>query len=329
MKKHEQQKPSPLSVPPLPPCETPLALAAHFLRQGLYFGSYDGVPTNQTDFEDLNEILLYMRDVQQHLANLAKGNLSSPISLDGFTGSILKESQNNLNHIIYKARRLADGDFSSETKCMGELSEAFEAMGKSLQAAFVRLEQQKQDMAKLSEKLRREQIRLQKLASTDPLTGIANRRQFFQVAIRELERIRRTRGKACLAMLDIDHFKDINDSFGHAAGDKALRHIAKIISGIIRPYDLVGRYGGDEFIFLFPEMARDNAYALLERIRDRVEKQNISAGKGAPYLTVSIGLTDLAVEGTVTSATLNKAILLADEALYKAKGKSRNHICIV
>lgn len=299
------------------------------MRQGLYFGSYDGVPTNQTDFEDLNEILLYMRDVQQHLADLAKGNLSSPISLAGFTGNILKENQNNLNHIIYKARRLADGDFSSETKWMGDLSEAFEAISKSLQAAFAQLEQQKQDMGKLSEKLLREQIRLQKWAFTDPLTGIANRRQFFQAAIRELERIRRTKGNACLAMLDIDHFKGINDSLGHAAGDKALRHIAKIISGIIRPYDIAGRYGGDEFIFLFPEIVRDNAYTLLERIRDSVEKENIPAGKGNPSLTVSIGLTDLAVEGSVTSATLNKAILLADEALYKAKGKSRNHICIV
>lgn len=329
MEKPEQKKTDIFSAPPSPCGDTPLALAAHFLRQGLYFGSYDGVPTNQTDFEDLNEILLYLRDFQQHLSNLAKGNLSGPILLDGFTGNILKESRDNLNHIIYKARRLADGDFSSEAGRMGDLSEAFEAMGKSLQAAFVRLEQQKQDMAKLSEKLRREQIRLQKLAFTDPLTGIANRRQFFQAAIRELERIRRTKGKSCLAMLDIDHFKDINDSLGHAAGDKALRHIAKIISSIIRPYDIVGRYGGDEFIFLFPEIARDNAYALLERIRDSVEKENISAGKGNPPLTVSIGLTDLAIEGAITSASLNKAVLLADEALYKAKGKSRNHICIV
>ena len=225
---------------------------------------------------------------------------------------------------------------------MGEISESFSVMGKTLQAALSRLEEQKQDLTDLSENLRREvearaamerdlrneQARLQKLASTDPLTGIANRRQFFQVAMRELERMRRTKSPACLAMLDIDHFKALNDALGHSAGDKALRQIVQIITGMVRPYDVVARYGGDEFIFLFPEISPHQAHALLERLRDTVEKATISAGEGNPNITVSIGLTALQVEKKITSRTLDRAIKRADDALYMAKEQSRNHICI-
>lgn len=343
MKECEPDRTDSRSAPATPSCESSLALAAHLLRQGLYSGSYDGVPTNRADLEGIDEILLYVRDVQHHLSRLTKGSISAPVPLAGYTGTILREMRENLRHAIWKARRLTVGDFSCDAGGMGELSESFEVMGKTLQAALVRLEQQKQDLTELSEilrreinaraavekDLRREQARLQKLASTDPLTGIPNRRQFFQTATRELERIRRTKGNACLAMLDIDHFKALNDSLGHTAGDKALQHVAKIISNIIRPYDIVGRYGGDEFIFLFPEITRDNAYALLERIRASVEKEQLSTGKESPPITVSIGLTVLTVDEAVTSATLDKAISLADEALYKAKNKSRNRICIV
>lgn len=323
--------------------ETPLATVLRRLRQSLYHGQFGDTLDDVTGIEGFDEILRYIRDAQEQLSDLARGNSGKPVPLEGHTGELLKELQGNLRHVIRKARRLTVGDFACEAGCMGEVSEAFEVMGRTLQAALVRLEQQKQDLTDLSESLRREidaravvekdlrreQARLQKLASTDPLTGIANRRQFFQTAIRELERIRRTKSHACLAMLDIDHFKALNDTLGHGAGDKALRRIAKIITSSIRLYDLVGRYGGDEFIFLFPEIVREDAYALLERLRDSVEKSKISAGKNNPNITVSIGLTELIVDKAVTSGTLDQAIKRADDALYKAKNSSRNHVYII
>lgn len=329
---------------PLPACcETTLSAVAHLLRQSLYKGEYAGELAGCAGFEEIEEILLYLQQAHEHLTSLANGQISKPVPINGYTGDALKQMRENLLHVLWKARRLTVGDFSCDAGSMGELSEAFEVMGKTLQSALVRLEQQKQDLTDLSENLsreiearaavekdlRREQVRLQKLASTDPLTGIANRRQFFQVAIRELERIRRTQSRACLAMLDIDHFKVLNDNLGHGAGDKALRRISKIITSIIRPYDIVGRYGGDEFIFLFPEISRDDAYTLLERLRDAVEKAHISAGKGNPFITVSVGLTELQVTKIVTSATLDQAIKRADDALYKAKDSARNHVYII
>lgn len=287
-------------------------------------------------------MLRYLSEIQTHLVHIARGEISTATPLQGYTGNILKQLQANLHQVINNAHRLTVGDFSGHAGDMGEISESLETMGKALQSALLRLEQQKKDLTELSENLRREidariaveenlrceQLRLQKLASTDPLTGLANRRYFFQLALREFERIRRTGSHASLAMLDIDHFKELNDSLGHAAGDKALTLIAKLISGVIRPYDIVGRYGGDEFIFLFPETSSEMTHVILERLRAAVEKANISAGKGYPNITVSIGLTELRTDLACGNAALDQAIIRADEALYKAKDISRNHICI-
>ncbi len=320
-----------------------LAESMEMVRQGLYHGKYNGAHRASPDFGPVEEVLSYLQRTQMHLASLARGDLSAPIQLTGYTGDLLKEMQENLQQVIRKARRLTVGDFSCDAGCMGELSLAFEVMGKTLQAALARLERQKQDLTELSENLRREiqakaaiekdlrreQARLQKLASTDPLTGIANRRQFFQTARRELERIRRTQGHACLAMLDIDHFKALNDCLGHSAGDKALRRVARIITKIVRPYDIIGRYGGDEFIFLFPDLSQEKSHALLERLRDTVEKARIPTGKGNPPITVSIGLVALRVDKPVSNAMLDRALMRADKALYTAKNESRNHICVL
>lgn len=324
-------------------CSDTMAKAMTLLRQCLYSGQYDAVPEELQQIDDFVAMLQYLQLVQKHIIFVTRGEIAEPIPLKGYTGNILKELQNNLQQVVLKARRLTVGDFSSDAGNMGEISEAFDIMGKALQSALSRLERQKADLTELSlnlqrevdarihveENLRLEQIRLQKLASTDSLTGLANRRYFFQIALREIERIRRTGSKACLAMLDIDHFKTLNDSLGHSAGDKALHHIAQTISSIIRPYDLVGRYGGDEFIFLFPETTADVTHTILDRLRNSVEQAKIAVGQNDSIITVSIGLTEIDPEKDSSDSALDHAIARADEALYKAKGNSRNHICIV
>lgn len=316
--------------------------ALRLLRECIHTGMCETPPEALGANADFTEMISLITQMQRHLVFLARGEISKPVPFGGYTGTILKELQANLHQLAKKAQQMTAGDYSCSAGCMGELSEAFEVMGSSLQAALERLERQKKDLTELSESLRqeieariavednlrREQIRLQKLASTDPLTGIANRRHFFQLAVRETERIRRTGSPACLAMLDIDHFKALNDTLGHAFGDKTLRRIAKLISGVIRPYDIVGRYGGDEFVFLFPETSRELSHAILERLRDAVEKAQISTGEDRPCITVSIGLTEVTPDKD-GSAALDKGIARADEALYQAKGKSRNHISVV
>lgn len=334
-------KPAHASVTRKPCCTE--AVSVRLLFQCLYHGILTPVPEGVLVPEELKEMLRYVQHLQKHLVFLARGEVSTPIQLKGFTGEILKELQANLNGVIRNARQLTVGDFSSNAGNMGEISEALDIMGKALQTALLRLEQQKQDLTALSESLRREidariaveenlrreQLRLQKLASTDPLTGLANRRHFFHLAARELERIRRTGSQACLAMLDIDHFKELNDTLGHAEGDSALTRLAKIITSAIRPYDIAGRYGGDEFIFLFPETSTDASHTILERLRDSVEKARISANGTVHCITVSIGLTELSKDNIVGPNALDQAITRADKALYQAKQTSRNHICIV
>ncbi len=324
------------ALAPLAGSGAPVPLAIQLMHKALFHGQYDAVPDDLACSKHIAELLLYLKQTQCHFENLAYGDISAPIPVDGYSGSLLKTMQDNLHSVIWKARRLADGDFSPDADGMGELTEAFNLVSKTLQAALAGLEQQKQELAALSETLRREvearaamekylrseQARLRKLAATDPLTGIANRRHFFLAAIRELEHLRRTKTPACLAMLDIDHFKTINDCLGHSAGDKALRRIVKIITRVIRPYDLVGRYGGDEFLFLFPGVAREQAHALLERLRNAIEKAKISAGERNPCITVSIGLIELKTEEKITRATLNRLIAGADDSLYAAKKHS-------
>lgn len=326
-----------------PRCADMLATALTLLHQCLHDGQCDIVPDELQQVEEFAAMLHDFQLIQKHIFSMARGKINEPIPLGGHTGNLLKELQSALQQVVLKARRCTVGDFSSDVGNMGEISEAFDVMGKTLQSALTRLERQKDELMQLSLNLQREvdarihveanlrleQIRLQKLASTDSLTGLANRRYFFQIAVREIERIRRTGSKACLAMLDIDHFKKLNDSFGHSAGDKALYQIVHTISSLIRPYDLVGRYGGDEFIFLFPETGVDVTYMILERLRDSIEQAHITVGQGDTYITVSIGLTEIDTSLDSSDSALDYAIARADEALYKAKGHSRNYICVV
>ena len=312
------------------------------LRQCLYTGIHDPIAADSPQAEDFSDLLNYVQYLQTHLVLLARGEVRSPITRSGYTGNALKELQNNLHEILRNAKQFAVGDFTGNYGQMGEISLALDTTGKALQTALSRLEQQTKDLTALSENLhkeiharsvveedlRREQIQLRKLASTDPLTGLANRRHFFQLAGRELERIHRTGSHACLAMLDIDYFKVLNDSMGHAEGDKALMTLVKIITSVIRPYDLVGRYGGDEFIFLFPETQLAPCHGVLERLRSSVEKACIHSGQENINLTVSIGLTELYQGNIYGLQALDRAISKADEALYRAKGKARNCVSI-
>jgi diguanylate cyclase (GGDEF)-like protein len=291
----------------------------------------------------LAELVNRIREAQQRLIRLARCGISRPASLDEYPGDVLKELQTSLHALVRKAERQAKGEFACSAECMGDLSQVFEVLCGSLQAAMSLFEQRKKELFDLSESLQREVAagraveehlrqecaELEKLASTDTLTGLFNRRHFFHMAGREAERIRRTNGNACLAMLDIDNFKTLNDSFGHSAGDKALRRVARLICGVIRSYDIVGRYGGDEFVFLFPELRAEDSRAILERLRRAVEKAKIpTTGESNSCLTVSIGLTELG-PGKKIDKVLDEAVIRADKELYKAKKQgSRNSIFI-
>lgn len=169
---------------------------------------------------------------------------------------------------------------------------------------------------------RRSQDELQQLVVTDALTGALNRRGLFELALREEVRLKSTGGCMSLLMLDVDHFKELNDEYGHAAGDLVLKHVVMRAQTEMRTVDAIGRYGGEEFAILLPGSDQTGAMIVAERIRARIFNSPIEIGEASIQVSVSIGVaqTDANVQDI---ANLIKA---ADVAMYGAKREGRNRI---
>ena len=166
---------------------------------------------------------------------------------------------------------------------------------------------------------------LMALASTDDLTGLYNRRYFLELLRRELERSRRYRRPLSLLMIDVDHFKRVNDRFGHAAGDSVLWSLAHVGQQCFREFDGFGRLGGEEFAVILTETDAPKAMTVAERYRRQVAQTTFRVKKERVVVTVSIGITTLSpADGSLSAEEL---IQRADEALYRAKTQGRNR-CI-
>jgi diguanylate cyclase (GGDEF)-like protein len=162
----------------------------------------------------------------------------------------------------------------------------------------------------------------QQLAITDPLTGLYNRRGFFELARHELERSRRFNRPLSMMLLDIDHFKNVNDQYGHPAGDDVLRELARRFHGVMRESDLVCRYGGEEFCFLLPESDTTGLLGAAERLLTDIRSQPFHSEDLQIHITVSIGITSLKAQ----QSTLEDLIEQADQALYRAKQAGRDRV---
>lgn len=164
---------------------------------------------------------------------------------------------------------------------------------------------------------------LERLAHTDELTGIPNRRHFLQQLDSEFERARRYRHPLCLAMLDLDHFKRINDQYGHPAGDQVLRHFTGFLRRRLRGVDLVGRLGGEEFAVLLPETRLEDAMFVLQRTVELLAQETVDAVAPGLRYTFSGGV---AACGKFEGVDCNWLMASADRALYLAKHRGRNQI---
>ncbi len=162
------------------------------------------------------------------------------------------------------------------------------------------------------------------LATTDGVTGVANHREFQAHLDRELLRARKTKEPLALIMCDVDHFKEINDTVGHPAGDSVLRHLTRqILVPAIRPKDLVARYGGDEFVLVLRGADSRAAVAVAERIRRTVASQAVLLdGKAVVNLSLSLGIAVFPRDGDSREALVQAA----DQALYVAKRTGRNRV---
>jgi diguanylate cyclase (GGDEF)-like protein/PAS domain S-box-containing protein len=179
------------------------------------------------------------------------------------------------------------------------------------------------NMRDISER-KRLMAKLERLSETDALTNTLNRRGFMKLAEREFERMRRNRQPLTLVMIDIDHFKGVNDVFGHAAGDMVLSMVADCCRKHIRSIDVLGRFGGEEFIILLTGASLDTAEAIVARIHQGIAATRVTTIKGEVSVTASFGLAAVHPE----TIDLETAIRVADEALYEAKNSGRNCIKI-
>ncbi|MDA1080275.1 MAG: diguanylate cyclase [Gemmatimonadetes bacterium] len=212
---------------------------------------------------------------------------------------------------VFFLRRLTDEPALTQVDV-----EFADAVVKAAVAAIVR--------AQLLETTRAENTRLEVLAHTDPLTQALNRRALTVRLVSEMDRARRYNADLSMLMVDLDHFKSVNDTHGHLVGDDVLREVAHLLQESVRSVDFVARYGGEEFVVVLPETEAPGAVKFAERMRERIAATAFVSDRGSVRITASIGVASYPL-GDVH--TVDDLFARADEALYRAKSGGRNLVC--
>jgi diguanylate cyclase (GGDEF)-like protein len=238
--------------------------------------------------------------------------------------------------MIWQVRMVEQGDFTQHIQFMGEFSSAFNKMVLQLDSTLGALKKKEQTLLNLQRERYSSgpaavspdpDTRFEYLASHDPLTGILNRRSFIDRAIRALKDAAVLARPCCMVLMDIDQFKIFNDTYGHSAGDDALRHIVQLISDILRKNDFMGRYGGEEFIFLFNGADRDMGVLIAERMREALIANPAPMPAGLVPLSASFGVAMIVEEGNPEEKNyIQNLINNADRALYQAKKTGGNKV---
>ncbi len=219
------------------------------------------------------------------------------------------------------ARRISEGETAVEVPDSGSGDE-IQVLAQSFNRMSARLHESRLELETRNEELQRANEALEQLSITDSLTRLHNHRFFQDQFTREAKRSERSGSPLCLVLIDIDDFKSLNDSLGHAAGDTVLEGIASVMSSVLRDTDILCRYGGEEFALLSPGTDLSGAISLAEKIRIAVAESDygVAGPEGPVRITVSIGVTEFAES---TGDTFNEA----DRALYDAKAAGKD--CVV
>jgi len=179
-------------------------------------------------------------------------------------------------------------------------------------------------MVEMQDKLNETLNELKKLASHDSLTGLLNRRAIMEDIPKEIKRMKRQEQVLCIAMCDIDHFKQVNDTYGHLVGDEVLKEVTKRMTTTLRDYDLLGRYGGEEFLVITPVDNNKNGLKVYQRICDEISSQAFIVNDLSIPITMSCGVAAYSTDSE--AHTITELISKADEALYQAKDNGRNQV---
>ena len=239
-----------------------------------------------------------------------------------------------LNRIIKHINQITKGDLDVQEievgrrkDELGQLGAAFNSMHgtikrqiKELNAHRELLEQEVQERTRDLEKAYQ---KLEAISKTDELTGLPNRRDMNETVANEVERAHRTQKPFCFIFMDIDHFKNINDTYGHACGDLVLKSVAQTIRGLLRKYDVFARYGGEEFLTLLPETDLPGATVVAERFRKKIEAMSVQFADITIKVTITLGVSRFDPR-----LGAERSIQLADKALYQGKEGGRNKVIV-
>ena len=262
-----------------------------------------------------------IKTIREAVFAFSYGDFSVPVNSDGAIPECLRSLQSNLCHLIWQVQMVEKGDFSQQVNFMGDFSTAFNNMVNKLQHSVTELQE--------NEKIFKEnESRLKFLANHDPLTGIYNRRSFLELASVELANAATMSVPCCMAMMDIDHFKDFNDTYGHLAGDAALRHAVKTIDITLRKNDFMGRYGGEEFIIFFYDTDEETGFKVVERLRKTLPEKPVFMKNGPVSIYASFGLVGSSMANPKSKNYIQDLIDAADTALYVAKKSGRNKVIL-
>jgi diguanylate cyclase (GGDEF)-like protein/PAS domain S-box-containing protein len=273
----------------------------------------DNAPVPMTLTRRSDALLIYANEHAAHTAGRSMGEIVGMPALSFY--------RDPLDRQRLQAKYQQHGRLADEEVCMRSASGA--DVWTLVSMVPVLYNGELADLATVVDITERKQLEmeLQRLATTDALTGVANRHSFMEQAERELERARRHQLPLALVMMDIDHFKRINDSLGHAGGDAAIREVVQACVQQARRLDVIGRLGGEEFALLLPQTELAAALPLVERVRAQIEAITLSGSDDT--LTASFGITALRED----DRSVDELLLRADEALYVAKRRGRN--CVV
>jgi len=258
---------------------------------------------------ETQELVQAVRRFAEQLAE-ATGSLAQDI---GEQNAELKQSMNSFDTL---AGEPAPPEVS---ELLGTVLSITTSMHATVQASHSELVRTREEI----EHLRLELQQSRQWMQQDPLTGMHNRRGMDVVLVREIARARRGGHALSVAMLDIDHFKQVNDTFGHAAGDRALVHLSEITRSVLRETDIMVRYGGEEFLMILPETDLNGAQFVVDRLRLVVQKTPLVYESRKIALTFSAGVAQLR-----TDENGSALVIRADKAVLQAKREGRNRIVV-
>ncbi len=281
----------------------------------------DVMPATATELEDTAALAsaFHAFAAQLHTshaiyAQIADGNLDVDIPRHLYLAMPAKALQASLRHLTWQTQRIAQGDLNHNVHFLGEFSTAFNQLVDALRAKH-RLEE---ELIEYQKSLQQINVMLEMKATTDSLTGLRNRQHLDRQLILEISRAERYQTPMAFIIFDIDHFKVINDRFGHLAGDEVLKTLGKIVARTIRNLDVLARWGGEEFVVLLPGSTLEPALRTAEKLRGLIESHPFAI---KTKVTCSFGVSQYRAGDTPEKITAR-----ADDALYAAKAAGRNAV---